>query len=140
VNLNELRAAIERHAGNLDEAADQLTDDGLGLHPTHGFVAHLRAMSAQLRSDGANGRHPYAYNAIIDPPMHASAAVDDETAQRKLLGISRLLAQADVAVPSAGEAPLSMAALDAKLGASGLATEQRIRIKSTLMSVGRLVA
>jgi hypothetical protein len=126
---------VEPHAAALEAAGDAMHEAGIGNHPVRGHAAIAHRMAQDLRAQASVGRTAHEFN---DGAVCASAAVDDEQTKRKLLGISRLLAQADVELPPSGA--ITMDALNAKLDASDLPTEKKILVKHTLLATGRLAA
>ncbi len=64
-----VRAKVEPFASKMDEMADQMEGEGVGTDERSGHVKVLRAMSASMRSDAAQGRVPASYYA----GMYASA-------------------------------------------------------------------
>lgn len=71
-------AKVEKHAAELEKAADHMDAAGIGGHPTKGHAVMLRRMAADLRANAAKGELP----AVFDQ-FNAAADTDSEMSARQ---------------------------------------------------------
>lgn len=57
----ETRDRIATHANALRACASGMEAAGIGLHGTHGHVAHLNRMAASMEAEAASGKVPHIY-------------------------------------------------------------------------------
>jgi hypothetical protein len=117
------------HADMLDKVANDMTEDGIGLHPTRGHVASLRAMASAMRVDKANGKVPHAWT---DNSYYASAEGQGQLPAPVIRTLSACGLMDD------GE--ISLAAFDEASSKAGIAIDARLEVKQALAQAGRLVA
>lgn len=69
-------AKVERHAAELEKAADHMDAAGIGGHPTRGHAVVLRNMASDIRANAAVGKMPHVFDYFV-----ASAAEKVEPAK-----------------------------------------------------------
>jgi hypothetical protein len=139
--------AVRVHADMLDKLANDMSEAGIGLHPTRGHVSHLKGMAAAMRIDHAQNRVPHEWTPGIfssaDNTKLSAAAAATSAAVADAMGvkgadlpphIAALLRASHVSVPLGG--PVSAAELET----SGMAPGDRIATKHALAALGRLTA
>ena len=135
---------VNVRADNLEDIADSMASDNIGLNPVHGHVAVLRRMASSMRAEARMVAYP---RGGLMSSVYASAeggslgaAVAASMGGLKPSGlpqhIDRMLRASNVAIPAAG--PVCLVELDTVL--AGMATADRVCVKHTLAALGRLVA
>ncbi|MDR3530909.1 MAG: hypothetical protein P4L90_10195 [Rhodopila sp.] len=127
MSTERLREIVGIHADNLDDTADAMEADGIGLHPVDGHTHHIRRLANDMRAAAAGGALPFAYHDRMG--VHASA------------GQAPLPGQIMSVMAAAGLDPrgrFTLAELDAAMRKSDVTMSDRFQVKNTLASLGRI--
>lgn len=81
--LDEVKAAnqiakVEKHASELEKAAEHMDAAGLGGHPTRGHAAIARNMAGDMRAQAAQGKMPFSYDAFYANAADVKSGADAE--------------------------------------------------------------
>jgi len=77
VNAANHLGKVEKHAAEMEKAAEHMDAAGIGGHPTRGHAAVLRNMAGDLRAQAAQGKMPFAYEAFYASAAEVRASADD---------------------------------------------------------------
>jgi len=99
-------AKVEKHANELEKAADHMDAAGIGGHPTRGHAAVLRDMAGDLRAAAAKGVLPATYDRFYATAadMQAAAAVDVKAEVEKAVAAVKTETEAQIAEVKAAAA------------------------------------
>lgn len=152
--VDELKAAnhlakVEKHASEMEKAADHMDAAGIGGHPSRGHAAVLRNMAGDLRAQAAQGKMPYAYDAFYATAADVKVSADDRVAkaveETKAAGqkaIDEVKAAAEKASKEAADKVASLetqmkdlkaAADKAKLAADGAPARKTLTVGQTAL-------
>ena len=114
-------AKVEKHAAELEKAADHMDAAGIGGHPTRGHAMVARNMASDIRAKAARGEMPAVFDAFyakadekveakVDLDRAVKAAVEDAAVKKASAEFDAKLAE----VKAAAEAAVKDAELSAE--------------------------
>lgn len=71
-------AKVEKHASEMEKAAEHMDAAGIGGHPSRGHAAILRNMAGDLRAQAAQGKMPFVFDSFYATAADVKSGADEQ--------------------------------------------------------------